>query len=627
MAISSGSFSASLKKATSERLFTNWRLALIGLFAFSIGFYFRALSGSAISDDFQHLAGTSIGGGTVLGALTKPFLHEYYRPLTSLSYLIDFKLWGQDTAMWHLTNIVIHALTASAIAGLAWITLRNKQVAVLAGLFFAVQPAQVGAVAWIGGRTDELSALFATIYLFGLATYFQTGKKWALAGAAITLFLACATKEQNAAFVLAAPIFERAFGVHTKQRAIWSTLAVGIAALAFIVLWVVFYPNPHALAGPGFPAMIRRVVLAYWHYANLLAMPSPRGVTSLSLSAYGWFWLIPATALLVGTPWMVKNIYRFDKRAGAFLLTFLVVYLPVSNIITIPSTQVAPYRIANASVLIALLFGYFMVEFVNKKRWGLVAVFAVNLGLSIGVSLWTIDQWNNEVSWWSASLAFDPHDRLVVKSATSAYMNMPNGSLKSVQTTDDYLDWLYDGRSWLAAVDSGGLPPITPQLKDKLVQSLGGIVETDVLIAQLLNLRGAGLEGAGESREALNCYMAGLRMSPSNGYPAGIAKLLINSDRKTAMKYFRLAVAQAPSFINLFTYGRELLKDGQYRQAEGYLARAMEKDSTTGDVWVELGLAEVGLHNRPKAELCLRTASGLQVTDKDALAKLTQELH
>jgi len=53
MAISSGSLRAGFKKATSERLFTNWRLSLIGIFAFSIALYFRALSARPLAMIFS----------------------------------------------------------------------------------------------------------------------------------------------------------------------------------------------------------------------------------------------------------------------------------------------------------------------------------------------------------------------------------------------------------------------------------------------------------------------------------------------------------------------------------------------------------------------------------------------
>jgi len=45
--------------------------------------------------------------------------------------------------------------------------------------------------------------LFATVYLISLVYYFNSGKRWILASAALLLFLACAVKEQNVGFVLA----------------------------------------------------------------------------------------------------------------------------------------------------------------------------------------------------------------------------------------------------------------------------------------------------------------------------------------------------------------------------------------------------------------------------------------
>ena len=89
-----------------------------------------------------------------------------------------------------------------------------------AGLFFATQPLQVGATAWIGGRTDVLSAMFLAAFMVTLVKYHQTSQgKW-LGLATVTFLLAALAKEQ-ALFVLpAVPLSVYALGSRKKED-IW----------------------------------------------------------------------------------------------------------------------------------------------------------------------------------------------------------------------------------------------------------------------------------------------------------------------------------------------------------------------------------------------------------------------
>ena len=77
-----------------DSLITPWRLGLLAIFVLSAGLYWSALDAGLVWDDHRIVSGDGIGGGTVWGALTKPFL-TYYRPFTSLSFVADRALFGR----------------------------------------------------------------------------------------------------------------------------------------------------------------------------------------------------------------------------------------------------------------------------------------------------------------------------------------------------------------------------------------------------------------------------------------------------------------------------------------------------------------------------------------------------
>lgn len=89
-------------------------------------------------------------------------------PLTWLSHMLDFRMFGPDSGLHHLMNVLIHALGSLLLfallrrmTGCRW---RSAFVAAL----FALHPLHVESVAWVTERKDVLSGFFwfLTIWLY-----------------------------------------------------------------------------------------------------------------------------------------------------------------------------------------------------------------------------------------------------------------------------------------------------------------------------------------------------------------------------------------------------------------------------------------------------------------------------
>jgi tetratricopeptide (TPR) repeat protein len=96
---------------------------------------------------------------------------QFFRPLTSLSYWLDFKLWGLNAAAFHLTNIILQVINSIL---LLFILLRiglGPAVAFSGALLFSVFPPHFENVAWISGRTDLLSFLFAALSVLSFLNF------------------------------------------------------------------------------------------------------------------------------------------------------------------------------------------------------------------------------------------------------------------------------------------------------------------------------------------------------------------------------------------------------------------------------------------------------------------------
>ncbi len=99
------------------------------------------------------------------------FQEGNWHPLTWISHMVDWRLYGESPAGHHMTNVCLHAANAVLLfllllymTGFLW---RSAMVAFL----FALHPAHVESVAWISERKDLLCAFSWFAALLAYAWY------------------------------------------------------------------------------------------------------------------------------------------------------------------------------------------------------------------------------------------------------------------------------------------------------------------------------------------------------------------------------------------------------------------------------------------------------------------------
>lgn len=135
---------------------------------------------------------------------------DYFRPLVFLSYDLDLKLFGDNPQGFHLVNLAIHLANSILVYILADLLTRSKEpnryCALVAAVFFALNPLNTEAVVWISGRFDLLCCFF-----FLLAMIVAIDKRVSVLKSAISLFimLFCSllSKEASAGFVLILSVY------------------------------------------------------------------------------------------------------------------------------------------------------------------------------------------------------------------------------------------------------------------------------------------------------------------------------------------------------------------------------------------------------------------------------------
>ncbi|HVU25918.1 MAG TPA: tetratricopeptide repeat protein [Opitutus sp.] len=165
---------------SSEKIFAvrpalrTWAVAC-ALFAGTVLLFWRVVPYEFLNyDDPRYLTSNAhvqagLAWSSVVWAFTAPT--DYWHPLTWLSHMLDWQLYGGEVAGHHLTSIFWHA----ANAVLVFLLLRRLTGAfwssALAAALFAWHPLRVESVAWITERKDVMSGCFFLLTLWAYAAY------------------------------------------------------------------------------------------------------------------------------------------------------------------------------------------------------------------------------------------------------------------------------------------------------------------------------------------------------------------------------------------------------------------------------------------------------------------------
>ena len=209
-------------------------------------------------------------------------LGSYYRPLLTVSLILDTVLGGEAPYFYHLSSLALHTLACMAVYVFLRAWGHGSRFALGASLLFSVHPLLNQAVAWIPGRNDVLLALFASLS-FAYFIKALSGQRRAFAA---HLFLyACALFSKESAVVL--PVLLSAYLLFVRRRrpegsltcvklaAGWAAVTAGWLIARSLALGLLF-SGPKYAGGlsffSNFPALVSYYGKAFFPY-NLSSVP------------------------------------------------------------------------------------------------------------------------------------------------------------------------------------------------------------------------------------------------------------------------------------------------------------------------------------------------------------------
>ena len=344
----------------------------------------------------------------------------FFRPLTSLSFGVDYRLHGDNPAGYHLSNLVFHLLSTSALFALLRRRGLGAEAAVALAAWWALLPRLTEGVAWISGRGDTLAGLFA----LGALVAFRSDNATRLVLAGLLALCSVLSKESGMATFAALGGLYWAAGRDASSRVSRSTAALALGLP--LALYAALRLNAGASAGEALP--LPKSLRAYatleavGRYASMFADAfRPRTFMGRLGRPDWWFVAFGAVALLL----LMACLPRLRRAAPETLAYAALLWLPLAlvvHVVPLPVTVVASDRYLYLPTLglvlsVAMSFGAQLAS----KRWLLALPLTLAVAGAVSVVA-RVGDYTDEAAFWIAAARGAPREATpVVELGTQAY--------------------------------------------------------------------------------------------------------------------------------------------------------------------------------------------------------------
>ena len=191
-----------------------------------------------------------------------------YRPLFWLSLAIDEKLWGLNPAGFHLTNVLLHWLSALFLFLLLGRLHISSLSSALTSLLWIALPINSEAVAWISGRPYCLVACFLLLGTLLAELYLSRPAPKYLVGYCLAAFCALLSHEEGVLIVVFTLLLIAAKH-EGKSRA--AMMLFGVSAITVLL----YFRLRHAAGATGVTAKgtMASFGLFFWKYLGWMVLP------------------------------------------------------------------------------------------------------------------------------------------------------------------------------------------------------------------------------------------------------------------------------------------------------------------------------------------------------------------
>jgi protein O-mannosyl-transferase len=508
-------------------------------------------------------------------ALTSGYANNSF-PLTWISHMVDWDLFGPDSGWHHFTNVWIHALSTLLLFALLKRMTRARWRSALVAFLFGLHPLHVESVAWVAERKDVLSGLFLVLTLWGYAAY---AERPGAARYVLTLFLFCLglmAKPMLVTLPVLLLLLDR-WPLRRGTRLVEKIPFLALSIAASLVAYFAQRNQGATVSVDAIPVLLRleNSVVSYGVYILKTLWPVDLGVfypypvQSLMVPA-----LIAGVILAAITALVIRAFPRQPSLAIGWFW-YVVTLLPVIGLIQI-GVQARADRytyIPMIGLALALIWGG--AEVLGRWPAARVALASAVCCACLILTWVQVQYWRDSISLYRHTISVVPDSYLIRYNL--AVILESRGDL--AEAADQLRETIRTRPAYATAHATLG------QLLAKEGHPEEGLPELQTAVRQRPDLAdahlglGTVLAALGRSDGAIGEFSQAIRLEPENAnahYNLGIA-LAQKGNLPEAAREFTVTVQLAPEDVDArFNLGVSLAKLGQFDEAIDQLSRVVQ---------------------------------------------------
>jgi tetratricopeptide (TPR) repeat protein len=484
-----------------------------------------------------------------------------WHPLTWLSHMLDYQLYGLKPAGHHLTSRFLHIINVLLLFVVFIKATNNIWQSSLIAALFAIHPVHVESVAWVAERKDLLSTFFWLLTLWFYIKYVEHRSIYRYFP--VLLFFAFGLMSKPMVVTLPCVLLLLDYWPLNRFRAsdfipyltsrqhlsLFSLIIekIPLFILSAISCVITFYAQKYggAVASLDFiPYKIRisNAIISYINYLINMFWPFNLGVF-YPYPEYFPFWKIMVSLLIL----ISITFFSIKLKQKPFFLVGWLWYLgtmvPVIGIIQVGSQSMADRYTYIPSIGISIIIAWGVPEIFSKFRYKRPFLLALT---SVFLFLLMILTWI-QVSYWKNSISLFKHTIRVTEKNYTAY----NSLGVALASQDKFDDAILNYKHALC-------------------------IKPDYTSA--LNNLGNALENKGHYDEAIKHYLKVIEIDPNYvGAYLNIGNIMQKEDRfDEAISNYKKALSIEPEYIDAYhNLGVAFYRKGDFSEAINCLQEAL----------------------------------------------------
>ena len=534
----------------------------------------------------------------------------YYRPLSMLSFMTDYRIWRLNPFGYHLTNIFIHLFNSILVFLMIFEISRNTKLSFIASILFSVHPVHVEAVTPIYNRMGIQGTLFVLTALLLFIKSRDFKNETLLMISLFVFFSGLLSKEDTIVLPLIFLSYDYFYLSHLKFR----NLVVKRKRkfyLSCLLIWGVYFliralNITRQIPWPFFDSHIKGHALApdlFFHILTVIQILSGyiiKATLPTDLSPVYWIdsvkhivnaQFLLSLSVVVFLIVLVFYLRKKSRNVSFAIVFFLISVFPFINLIPMGMIYTFYERFLYLpSVATCFIYAIIVTYLLEKTRTSILfqkLIYITVVVLTVTFSFATLIlnfTWRTDLSLWSHAVLKSPDNYMARLNLGAAYLITE----KYNQATKEFA----------TAIEQSRFKYVSPD----------GVYLTKLDLAKIHTETGALDMAMAEIKEAMSIAQA-THINPFAVHDK-LGLLYAKLGRKgEAEEHFRKALTTNINFVpSYYNLGVVYFEEGKFDDAKKLFQHALSLDPDFAHAMLALGLVYVREGKRKEAKSIFQEA-------------------